>query len=144
MKDAQSIYDFLRGFKITHHQVQTAALRGAILTRPSKQGLDLLEQSLKSNDYLIFSAAIRTSLEMKDKDISRIFASVLPTLNVDGKIATLNAIATRQDATALPAVITLSGAENKQFGLLLLKRLVQLVRRRGNSCPCEVGRRCRF
>jgi len=122
-KDAQGIYDFLRGFKNTPHQVQTAALRGAILTRPSKEGLDLLEQSLKSNDYLTFSAAVMTSLEMKDKEIGKIFASVLPSLSTDCKIATLNAISTRQDATALPAVIKLSGEGEQSVRVVAIKAL---------------------
>ncbi|MGC8828238.1 MAG: HEAT repeat domain-containing protein [Verrucomicrobiia bacterium] len=122
-KEALAIYDMLRDFKNAPHQVTTGAVRGSILLRPQKESLALLEKSLKSQDYLIFSAAVRTALEMKGQEVGRVLASVLTTVPADNQIEILNAIAHRGDAVALPEVIKLSLSGNKTVRIAAIKAM---------------------
>lgn len=122
-KEALAIYDMLRDFKNAPHQVTTGAIRGSILLRPQKESLALLEKSLKSQDYLIFSAAVRTALEMKGQEAGRVLAAVLTTLPADNQIEILNAIAHRGDAVALPEVIKLSLSGNKTTRIAAIKAM---------------------
>ena len=67
---AIAIYDRLRSLQPAPHQVRTAALRGAILTR-GQDGLSLLQEHLQSKDYLLFAAAVRTSQEMRGPAVTK-------------------------------------------------------------------------
>ena len=101
-KDAQVIYDRLREIQAPH-QVRTAALRGAILTR-QQQGLPLLGTALKSDDFLIFLAAVRTSHEMPGPEVTRLLAGALTALPADRQIVLIQTLAKRGDDTAVPAL----------------------------------------
>ncbi|MGC8742342.1 MAG: HEAT repeat domain-containing protein [Verrucomicrobiia bacterium] len=122
-KEALAIYDMLRELKNAPHQVTTGAVRGSILLRPQKESLALLEKSLKSQDYLIFSAAVRSALEMKGQEAGKVLAAVLATLPVDNQVEILNAIANRGDAVALPEVIKLSLSGNKTARIAAIKAI---------------------
>ncbi|MHC4229093.1 MAG: HEAT repeat domain-containing protein, partial [Planctomycetota bacterium] len=51
------------------HQVRAGALRGAILTR--ENGVELLQEYLRSDDYILFSAAAQTAMEMPGANVTR-------------------------------------------------------------------------
>lgn len=130
-KEAQSIYDYLRNYKQAPHQAKTGAIRGAILTRNEKDGLALLRECLNSADYLTFSAAVRTALEMKGETVGKILASEIKNLKPDNQIVVLNAIAHRGDKVAMNAVIDLTQSENKTVKIAAMKALGSLGDERG-------------
>ena len=105
-KQAMEVYDRLRNVS-GHHQVATAALRGAILTR-KQAGLPLLKQALHSDQFLLFLAALRTSQEMPGQDVTRLLAGELSGLPADRQIPTIQNLAKRVDAAALPALYAAS------------------------------------
>lgn len=101
---AMAIYDRLRELRAPH-QVRTAALRGAILTR-QEAGLPLLAQALHSDDYTMVLAAVRTSQEMPGAPVTRLLAGELAALPADRQILLIQTLAQRRDAAALPALFT--------------------------------------
>ncbi|MHC4751660.1 MAG: HEAT repeat domain-containing protein, partial [Planctomycetota bacterium] len=66
------------------HQVRAGALRGAILTR--ENGVRLLQQHLRSDDYILFSAACQTALEMPGTEVTLALAAELNQLPADNQI----------------------------------------------------------
>lgn len=125
-KEALSIYDYLRNFKQAPHQVKTASIRGAILTRNERDALNLLRECLKSADYLTFGAAVRTALEMKGEAAGGVLSEELKNLQPDNQIVVLSAIAHRGDKSALNSVASLVNSENKSVKLAALKALGSL------------------
>ena len=101
-RQAMAIYDRLRDVPAPH-QVRTAALRGAILTR-QEDGLPLLAQALHSDDFTLFLAAVRTAQEMPGPEVTRLLAGELPGLPADRQILVIQTLAKRADAAALPAL----------------------------------------
>ena len=130
-KEAMSVYDYLRNYKQAPHQVKTGSIRGAILTRDEKDGLALLRECLNSADYLTFSAAVRTALEMKGDAVGKVLASEVKNLKPDNQIVVINAIAHRVDKSAVDAVIDLTKSENKPVKIAALKALGSLGDERG-------------
>lgn len=120
---ALSIYDQLRAFQQAPHQVRAGALRGAILARPLKDGLNLLQQSLRSQDYILFAAAVRTALEINSPEAGQILASELPKLQPDNQIVVLQTIAHRRDINALKAVILAAESGQKPVRIAAIKAL---------------------
>jgi HEAT repeat protein len=95
------------------HQVRAGALRGAILARGS-DGVALLAKYLKSDDYIMFSAAAQTAMELPDPEVTEALTAGLGTLPADNQILVLWTLGRRGDAIALPAVYPLarSGPKN--------------------------------
>jgi HEAT repeat protein len=105
-KQAMEVYDRLRDVS-GPQQVATAALRGAILTR-KQAGLPLLKQALHGDQFSLFLAALRTSQEMPGKDVTLLLAGELSGLPADRQIPTIQNLAKRVDAAALPALYAAS------------------------------------
>jgi len=108
--EAAAIYDQLRQLK-DPHQVRAGGLRGAILTR--KDGLNLLKEYLTSKDYIMFSAAVQTSAEMRGDEVTRALADALAKPPVDNQILILGALAKRGDPTAMRAISAAAGKGDK-------------------------------
>ncbi|MGE5608884.1 MAG: HEAT repeat domain-containing protein [Bacillota bacterium] len=102
--EAIRIYDRLLAIS-GPHQVRTAAVRGAILTR-QKEGLSLLQQSLRNDDYLVFAAAVRTTYETPDIEVTPVMTAQLSQLPADRQVLLIQALGNRRDGAALPALIT--------------------------------------
>ena len=64
------------------HQVRSGALRGAILTR-GKDGIPLLQKHLRSDSYIMFSAACQAALEMPGEEVTKALTSALKDLPAD-------------------------------------------------------------
>lgn len=109
--EAIAIYDQLRSAEAPH-QVRGGALRGAILAR-GKDGLELLRQHLRSDDYILFSAAVQTAAELPGAEVTGALAAELNGLPADNQILVIQALGRRADAAALPALFALakSGAQ---------------------------------
>ncbi len=102
-KRAIAIYDPLRAAS-TPPQARAAAWRGAILAR-QKEGLPVLTQAIRSEEFLVFDAGIRASLETRDPKVTPALAGILPDLKPDKQIVLIEALAKRGDPAALPALL---------------------------------------
>ncbi|MCF7975173.1 MAG: HEAT repeat domain-containing protein [Phycisphaerae bacterium] len=117
---ALGIYDRLLQLK-TPHQVRAGALRGAILAR--EDGLDLLTTSLQSEDYILFSSAVQTAIEMSDARVTQVLSAALSGLPADSKILILGALAERGDPAALPTLVTAASRGNQAVRIAAIKAM---------------------
>jgi HEAT repeat protein len=134
-EDAREIYDRLREVPAPH-QVETAALRGAILTR-KEAGLPLLRLGLHSDQFSLFLAAIRTSQEMPGPDITQLLASELGGLPGNRQVPVIQAIAKRHDDNALPALYAAARGGEEPVRVAAVRALAEI----GNASafPVLVG-----
>ena len=123
-KEAMDIYDRLRQVPAPH-QVRTAALRGAILTR-QKDGLPLLALALHSDDYALVSATARTAQEMPCTPVTRLLAGELPNLPGDRQDLLIQTLAKRGDEAALPALFVAARKGEQPVRLAAIRALAQL------------------
>ncbi len=131
-KLALTIYDRLRATQ-TPHQVRTAALRGAILTR-QKDGLPLLQESLRGSDFGLFAAALRTAQEMPGTAVTQVLVTELPTLAAERQVMVIQTLARRADAAALPALFAIARSGDKTVRLTAVRALAQF----GNASALPV------
>jgi HEAT repeat protein len=119
---AIKIYDQLRSLK-TAHEVRAGALRGAILVR-GKEGLALLREHLRSDDYILFSAAVQASYELpKDKAVTDVLTDGLSKLPADNQILVILALGKRGDAAALPTLFALAKSGEKTVRIAAIQAL---------------------
>jgi len=121
---AIDIYDTLLAQNASH-QVRAGALRGAILKR-GKDGVPLLRKHLQSDDYIMFSVACQTALEMLDGDVTQALTSVLKQLPVDKQILVIWTLGKRGDAAAIPALSAAAGAGEKSVRIVAIKAMPQI------------------
>ncbi|MHC4331220.1 MAG: HEAT repeat domain-containing protein, partial [Planctomycetota bacterium] len=105
------------------HQVRAGALRGAILTR--ENGVELLQEYLRSDDYILFSAAAQTAMEMPGANVTRALTVGLDKLPADNQILVLWTLGKRGDATALPAVSALAKSGSKAVRMEAIRVMPQ-------------------
>lgn len=106
------------------HQVRAGALRGAILTR-GNEGIPLLREHLRSSDYILFSAACQTSLEMPGERVTGALAAVLDRLPADNQILVLWTLGKRGDTGALSTIFPLAGSGPKAVRIEAIRVLPQ-------------------
>lgn len=121
---AVEIYDQLRNTKAPH-QVRGGALRGGILAR-GKDGVALLREHLRSDDYILFSAAVQTSLEMPGGDVTEALTSSLKGLPADSQILIIWALGKRADPAALPALFAAAKSGEKPVRIAAIRALPQI------------------
>ncbi len=121
---AVEIYDRLRSTKAPH-QVRAGALRGAILAR-GKDGLALLRQHLRSDDYILFSAAVQTSQEMRGGDVTKALTSALKGLPADNQILIVWTLGKRADSAALPVLFAAAKGGDKSVRIAAIRSLPQI------------------
>ena len=122
---AVAIYDQLRGLK-EPHQVRTGAVRGAILAR-GKEGLALLREYLRSDDYILFSAAVQAAQELpKDKVVTEVLTAELGKLPADNQILVIQTLGKRADPAALPALFALAKSSEKSVRLAAIRAMPQI------------------
>lgn len=105
-EQALAIYDHYNDESLPC-QVRQAALRGAILAR-GKEGLPLLQQSLTRPEYILFAAAIRAALEIKDPAITQILSATLPKLDADRQIVVAQTLGQRGDPAGAQPLFALA------------------------------------
>jgi len=131
-KDAVAIYDSL--LKVQGlHQVRAGAVRGSILAR-GNAGVALLKQHLASQDYIVFAAAVRTSMEMRGADVTKTLVDELSRVTADNQIVLLQTLGLRGDATALPTLSAMAKAGEKAVRLAAIKALPMI----GNASSVPV------
>jgi HEAT repeat protein len=126
-RQATAAYDMLRRLNSPHHQVRTAALRGAILTRGSN-GLPLLSEALRSPDFSVFAAAARISYEMPDQATTKALVKALSSGSVDSQIMLTQTLGTRGDPVALPALFAAARYCEKPVRVAAIRAVAQFGR----------------
>ena len=107
-QEALAIYDQL--YKLdAPHQVRGGALRSAILAR-GKDGVALLKEQLRSNDYILFSAAVQASHTMPDSDVTKALTEEMKSLPADNQVLVIQALGRRGDKGAVPALLATTGS----------------------------------
>lgn len=121
---AIAIYDQLRSAQAPH-QVRAGALRGAILAR-GNDGLPLLRQHLRSDDYILFSAAVQATRELPGREVTQALTAELSQLPADNQILVMQALGDRHDPAALPAIVKIAKSGEVTLRVAALKVLGQL------------------
>jgi HEAT repeat protein len=143
-EEAVAIYDKMRKLD-SPHQVCAGALRGAILTRESagniarrpgetsrmyllrrNDGVALIMEHMRSNDYIMFSAAVQAAQEMKGTMVTRALTTELNQLPADNQILVIQTLGKRTDAAACPALSTLARNGEKSVRIAAIKSLSEI------------------
>ena len=102
-----AIYDSLRSVERAPHQVRTAALRGAVLTR-GPEGVPLLIEAIGGDDFALVQAAARTAMEVRGAEVTAALAVGLSALPPPKQILLTQVLGKRGDPAALPALSSLA------------------------------------
>ncbi|MCP4612658.1 MAG: HEAT repeat domain-containing protein [Planctomycetes bacterium] len=120
---AIKIYDLLRN-QDASHQVRAGALRGAILT--SSNGWRVMQQHLRSDDYILFSAAVQTAQELTGTGVTKALTGALNNLPADNQILVIQTLGKRGDAEALPALFTLAKSGAKSVRIAAIQSMSEI------------------
>jgi len=122
---AIAIYDQLRSLK-EPHQARTGAVRGAILAR-GKEGPALLREYLRSDDYILFSAAVQTALALpRDTVVTEVLTAEITKLPVDNQILVIQTLGKRADPAALPTLFAVAKSGEKSVRLAAIRAMPQI------------------
>ena len=125
IREAIDIYERLRGLTDVPHQVRAGALRGSIVVR-GKSGDGLLKESLGTSDSILFAAAVRAAMEMPGSEVTEILAAGLPQLWPENKIVVIQALGSRGDMKALPALYTQANHGPKPIRLAAIRAITAI------------------
>ncbi len=117
--EALAIYDRMRAMK-EPHQVRAGGLRGAVLMR-GKDGLPLLMEAIRGDDFVMVEAAARTAMEMPAADVVPPIAAELPKLTADKQVLFLMVLGKHRDASAMPAVLAAAKAGDKAVRIAAIR-----------------------
>jgi len=123
--DARGIYDRLRSLQGAPHQARTAALRGAILTR-GKEGIPLLVEAIRGDDYVLVEAAARTAMELKVPEVTKAVAAEVATLTGDKKILFIQVLGYRGDTKAVPALLAAAKSGDKAVRVAAIRAATEV------------------
>ncbi|MCH7558926.1 MAG: HEAT repeat domain-containing protein [Planctomycetes bacterium] len=121
---AIEIYDQMRDLDAPH-QVRAGALRGAILTR-GKDGVALLREHLRSDDYILFSAAVQAAQELPIAEVTQALTAELNRLPADNQILIIQTLGKRADASASPALFALARNSEKSVRIAAIRSLAEI------------------
>jgi HEAT repeat protein len=131
-EQAVSIYDRLRKLHAPH-QVRAGALRGAILAR-GNQGLALLRRHLRDGDYILFSAAVQSALELPGSEVTEALTAELNELPADNRTLIIQTLGKRGDPAALPALFAAAKRDDKGVRVAAIRALPEI----GNASAVPV------
>ena len=123
-EQAIEIYDQMRDLDAPH-QVRAGALRGAILTR-GKDGVALLREHLRSDDYILFSAAVQAAQELPIAEVTQALTAELNQLPADNQILIIQTLGKRADASASPALFALARNSEKSVRIAAIRSLAEI------------------
>jgi len=123
-RDAIAIYDPLYKSDAPH-QIRGGALRAAILTRQA-QGKSLLREQLGNEDYILFSAAVQASHQMRDAATTTILTDAMKSLSADRKIVVILALGVRGEKSAAPALLDAAKAGEQAVRVAALRAVTEL------------------
>lgn len=87
------------------HQVRGGALRAAILARQPAGRQKLLQEQLGNEDYILFSAAVEASHQMRSAKVTTILTNGMKSLSADRQILVIQALGVRGEKGATPALL---------------------------------------
>jgi HEAT repeat protein len=119
---AIEIYDQLRKPDLPH-QVRGGALRGATLTHKKEDGIKLLSQQLRSNDYILFSAAVQAAQELPYTEVTSALTAELSSLPADNQILVIQTLGKRCDPAALSSLFDLARNSTKPVRIASIQAL---------------------
>lgn len=123
---ALEIYDRL--YKLdAPHQVRGGALRAAILTRQAANRQKLLQEHLGNQDYILFSAAVEASHQMRSARATTILTDAMKTLDADRKILVIQALGVRGDKGATPALLDAAKTGDSRVRVAAIQTLTELA-----------------
>lgn len=123
--EATAIYDQLRRMDSLPQQVRVGALRGAVLHHP-QDGLPLLLEAVRGEEYLLAAAAARIALEMPGANVTKVLADELPRLSTDKRILFIGTLGKRGDVAALPTLLDFSRSGDKSVRLAAVRALPEV------------------
>jgi len=123
-EQAVSIYDRLRKLQAPH-QVRAGALRGAILAR-GDQGLALLRRHLHGDDYVLFSAAVQSALELPGSRVTEALSAELNELPADNQILIIQTLGKGGGPAALPALFAAAKRGDKRVRIAATRALPEI------------------
>jgi HEAT repeat protein len=123
-EQAVSIYDQLRKSQAPH-QVRAGALRGAILAR-GDQGLALLQSHLHDDDYILFSTAVQSALELPGSEVTEALTAKLDKLPADNQTLIIQTLGKRGDPAALPALFAAAKRDEKDVRVAAIRALPEI------------------
>jgi HEAT repeat protein len=138
---AIEIYDQLRKLD-GPHQVRGGALRGAILAR-GKDGAALLRENLHSDDYILFSAACQTALELPGSEVTEALTAELKSAGggpADNQILIIQTLGKRGDAAALPTLFAVTKSGAKPVRIAAIKALPEIRGASGTAAGLQALR----
>lgn len=119
--EAVALYDTVRRLELPKH-LEMAATRGAILARAA-DGVPLLAEKLRGEDYALFAMALGVAREMTQAGVTPALVAGLVTLPAQRQALVLRALADRGDAAALPAVIKAARSSTAAVRVAALRAL---------------------
>jgi HEAT repeat protein len=132
---ALRIYDSVR-VADAPHQVRAAGLRGAILLRGT-DGVPILVQAIRGDDFTQFDAALRAAMEMRHTLVTMALVNNMTGLSSDKKQVVLQILADRGDVLALTAVTEAVRAGDRNVRLAAIRACARF----GNPAPAGELRR---
>lgn len=122
--EAIAIYDSLRA--VTEpHQVRAGGWRGAIVTR-GKEGVALLAEALRSDDWIIVAAGARAALEMSGPEATPALTAELGKGSADKQILVIRTLGKRGDAGAQPALFAAAKAGETPIRVAATRAIAEL------------------
>jgi len=123
-QQAIEIYDQLRKLD-DPHQVRGGAVRGAILARGS-EGVAVMREYLRSDSYIMFSAACQAALEMPGEEVTNALTSELNRLSADNQILVIWTLGKRGDPAAIPALSAAANAGDKSVRIAAIRAMPEI------------------
>lgn len=122
---AMKVYDTLRTNDVPH-QVRTAALRGAAMTR-GVNARGMLLEALRGDDYTQAAAAARIAQFLTPPEVTLTLAAELPRLSPDKQILVMHTLAKRGDKAGLAALTSLtSTSTEKRLRIEAIRAMAQI------------------
>lgn len=122
---AISIYDRLRAMQDAPHQIRAGALRGAILAR-REEGVALIVESLRSDDFVMALAAARAAQELPNRSVTQALAMTLEKLDADRKIVAIQTLGFLKDAEASPALLAAAKSGESAVRIEAIRALAEI------------------
>ena len=121
---AIAIYDQLRKLD-SPHQARGGALRGAILAR-GPEGVSLLREHLRSQDYILFSAAVQVSQEMPGPEVTKALLEERKDQSADHQVLMIWALGRRGDKAVVPALLETAQSGEKPVRLAAIETATEM------------------
>ncbi|MFH1718399.1 MAG: HEAT repeat domain-containing protein [Planctomycetota bacterium] len=123
-QEAVGIYDQLRKLD-DPHQIRAGALRGAILAR-GKDGVALLQENLRNGDYIMFSTACQTAMELPGGEVTKALTAELDRLPADNQILIIRTLGRRGDDAAMPALFAKANSGAKSVRIEAIRAMPEI------------------